>query len=117
VNNAGAIPRGDLQAIDEQRWRDAWDLKVSGYINMCRRFYVEMKARGRGVIINILGMAGEKMDRGYIAGSTGNAALMAFTPLTDCPTANDVDPTAYPDRVRRRPTARYGEGCGPTDNW
>jgi 3-oxoacyl-[acyl-carrier protein] reductase len=38
-----------------------------------------MKSRGRGVIINILGMAGEKMDRGYIAGSTGNAALMAFT--------------------------------------
>ncbi len=79
VNNAGAIPGGDLQAIDEQRWRDAWDLKVFGYINMCRRFYAEMKARRRGVIINILGMAGEKMDRGYIAGSTGNAALMAFT--------------------------------------
>jgi 3-oxoacyl-[acyl-carrier protein] reductase len=79
VNNAGAIPGGDLQAIDEQRWRDAWDLKVFGYINMCRRFYAEMKSRGHGVIINILGMAGEKMDRGYIAGSTGNAALMAFT--------------------------------------
>jgi 3-oxoacyl-[acyl-carrier protein] reductase len=79
VNNAGAIPGGDLQAIDEQRWRDAWDLKVFGYINMCRRFYAEMKSRGRGVIVNILGMAGEKMDRTYIAGSTGNAALMAFT--------------------------------------
>jgi 3-oxoacyl-[acyl-carrier protein] reductase len=79
VNNAGAIPGGDLQAIDEQRWRDAWDLKVFGYINMCRRFYAAMKNRRRGVIINILGMAGEKMDRGYIAGSTGNAALMAFT--------------------------------------
>src|ERR1700742_3221050 len=38
-----------------------------------------MKSRGRDVIINVLGMAGEKMDRGYIAGSTGNAALMAFT--------------------------------------
>ena len=46
---------------------------------MCRRFYAEMKSRGRGVIINILGMAGEKIDRTYIAGSTGNAALMAFT--------------------------------------
>jgi NAD(P)-dependent dehydrogenase (short-subunit alcohol dehydrogenase family) len=79
VNNAGAIPGGDLQAITEQRWREAWDLKVFGYINMCRRFYAEMKTRGRGVIINILGMAGEKMDRSYIAGSTGNAALMAFT--------------------------------------
>ena len=79
VNNAGAIPGGDLQAITEDRWRAAWDLKVFGYINMCRRFYTEMKTRQRGVIINILGMAGEKMDRTYIAGSTGNAALMAFT--------------------------------------
>ncbi|HEX3404397.1 MAG TPA: short-chain dehydrogenase/reductase [Acetobacteraceae bacterium] len=79
VNNAGAIPAGNLQEIDETRWREAWDLKVYGYINMCRRFYAEMKKRGRGVIINILGMAGERMDAGYIAGSTGNAGLMAFT--------------------------------------
>jgi 3-oxoacyl-[acyl-carrier protein] reductase len=79
VNNAGAIPGGDLWAVDEKRWREAWDLKVFGYINMCRAFYAAMKARGRGVIINVLGMAGEKMDRGYIAGSSGNASLMAFT--------------------------------------
>jgi NAD(P)-dependent dehydrogenase (short-subunit alcohol dehydrogenase family) len=79
VNNAGAIPGGNLQEIDEARWRAAWDLKVYGYINMCRRFYTEMKSRGRGVIINVLGMAGEKMDATYIAGSTGNAGLMAFT--------------------------------------
>lgn len=79
VNNAGAIPGGTLQEIDEARWRAAWDLKVYGYINMCRRFYAAMKTRGRGVIINILGMAGEKMDATYIAGSTGNAGLMAFT--------------------------------------
>src|SRR5579872_2942920 len=79
VNNAGAIPAGNLQEVDEARWREAWDLKVYGYINMCRRFYAEMKQRGRGVIINVLGMAGEKMDAGYIAGSSGNAGLMAFT--------------------------------------
>ena len=79
INNAGAIPKGDLLELDDARWRETWDLKVFGYINMCRRFYAEMKSRGGGVIINILGMAGEKMDRTYIAGSTGNAALMAFT--------------------------------------
>ncbi len=79
VNNAGAIPGGNLQEITEDRWRQAWDLKVFGYVNMCRRFYARMAARRSGVIINILGMAGEKMDRTYIAGSTGNAALMAFT--------------------------------------
>ena len=34
INNAGAIPGGDLQTIDEERWRSAWDLKVFGYINL-----------------------------------------------------------------------------------
>ncbi len=79
VNNAGAIPRGRIDEIDERRWRDAWDLKVFGYINMTRAFYALMKARRRGVIINILGNGGERVDAGYICGSTGNAALMAFT--------------------------------------
>jgi NAD(P)-dependent dehydrogenase (short-subunit alcohol dehydrogenase family) len=36
VNNAGAIPGGQLLDIDERTWRTAWDLKVFGYINMCR---------------------------------------------------------------------------------
>ena len=79
VNNAGAIPGGDLNAIDEQRWRTAWDLKVFGYINMTRRFYALMAARKSGVIINIIGAAGENPDSAYVAGSTGNASLMAFT--------------------------------------
>ncbi len=79
VNNAGAIPGGNLQEINEARWREAWDLKVFGYINMCRRFYALMQQHRRGVIINILGMAGERMDASYIAGSAGNAGLMAFT--------------------------------------
>jgi NAD(P)-dependent dehydrogenase (short-subunit alcohol dehydrogenase family) len=79
VNNAGAIPGGDLDAVAEARWRAAWDLKVFGYINMCRRFYAAMRTVGRGVIINVIGMGGERMDRGYIAGAAGNAGLMAFT--------------------------------------
>jgi NAD(P)-dependent dehydrogenase (short-subunit alcohol dehydrogenase family) len=38
-----------------------------------------MKQRGQGVIINDIGNAGERYDPDYIAGTTGNAALMAFT--------------------------------------
>jgi NAD(P)-dependent dehydrogenase (short-subunit alcohol dehydrogenase family) len=79
VNNAGAIPAGDLQTIDEARWRQAWDLKVFGYINLSRAVYPAMKARAGGVIVNVLGAAGERPTWGYIAGSAGNAALMAFT--------------------------------------
>jgi 3-oxoacyl-[acyl-carrier protein] reductase len=82
VNNAGAIPGGNIDAIDEARWRAAWDLKVFGYINMTRRFYALMRERKAGVIINILGAAGENPDFDYIAGSSGNASLMAFTRAT-----------------------------------
>ncbi len=79
VNNAGAIPGGDLQRVDEETWRRAWDLKVFGYVNLTRAVYASMKKRGRGVIINILGNAGERLNPAYIAGSTANAGLMAFT--------------------------------------
>jgi 3-oxoacyl-[acyl-carrier protein] reductase len=79
VNNAGAIPGGNIAQIDEARWRQAWDLKVFGYINMTRRFYALMAERKQGVIVNILGAAGENPDFDYIAGSSGNASLMAFT--------------------------------------
>jgi NAD(P)-dependent dehydrogenase (short-subunit alcohol dehydrogenase family) len=79
VNNAGAIPGGDLLKVDEETWRRAWDLKMFGYVNLSRQVYARMKARRSGVIVNIIGSAGEKMDAAYIAGSTANAGLMAFT--------------------------------------
>ena len=79
VNNAGSTPRGTLLEVDEERFRAAFDLKVFGYINLCREFYRQMKARGRGVIVNILGNGGEAPDAGYIAGAACNASLMAFT--------------------------------------
>ena len=79
VNNAGAIPGGDLEAINEELWREAWDLKVFGYVNLTREMLRRMKARGHGVIVNVIGLAGERPNAGYIAGSAGNASLMAFT--------------------------------------
>jgi NAD(P)-dependent dehydrogenase (short-subunit alcohol dehydrogenase family) len=79
VNSAGGIPGGNLQDVDEAKWRAAWDAKVYGHINMCREVFYRMKARGKGVIINVIGMGGERLDDHYIAGATGNAALMAFT--------------------------------------
>ncbi len=79
VNNAGAIPEGDLLSIDDPHWRQAWDLKVFGFINLTREIYRSMRERRRGVIVNIIGMTGERPTPGYIAGTAGNAALMAFS--------------------------------------
>ncbi|MBV8763775.1 MAG: SDR family oxidoreductase [Hyphomicrobiales bacterium] len=79
VNNAGAIPGGTLADIGQARWRDAWELKLFGYIGMTRAFHAKMAARKRGVIVNVIGAAGERVSASYIAGSTANAGLMAFT--------------------------------------
>ena len=79
VNNAGAIPPGTLAQVEGRRWREAWDLKVFGFIDLTREIHAAMKARGGGVIVNVVGAAGEKFPADYIAGAAGNAALMAFT--------------------------------------
>lgn len=79
VNNAGAIPGGTLPEINETQWRAAWDLKVFGYINMCRAYYALMKQRGFGVIINVVGNAAQTRDPAYICGVTANAALSALS--------------------------------------
>jgi 3-oxoacyl-[acyl-carrier protein] reductase len=79
VNNAGAIPGGSLADVDDARWRQAWELKLFGYINLVREVLPQMEKRGRGVIANIIGMAGAAPRSEYVCGSTANAALMAFT--------------------------------------
>jgi len=79
VNNAGAIPGGGIQEIDDGRWREAWDLKVFGYASMMRALYAEMGARGRGVIVNVIGTAGDQRPADYAAGISANSALSALT--------------------------------------
>jgi NAD(P)-dependent dehydrogenase (short-subunit alcohol dehydrogenase family) len=79
VNNAGAIPGGSMAEVDDARWREAWELKLYGYINLVRAVLPRMAQRGSGVIANIIGMAGAAPRADYICGSTANAALMAFT--------------------------------------
>ena len=70
---------GPVDAVDEATWRRAWDLKVFGYINLVREVYPAMCARGAGAIVNVIGTAGESPVPNYLAGSMGNASIMAMT--------------------------------------
>ena len=79
VNNAGDIPGGTLETMDEAKWRHAWELKVFGYVNLTRALFTRMKARGAGVIVNVIGMAAVSTPFEYICGATANAGLEAFT--------------------------------------
>ena len=71
VNNAGSNPAGDLDDTSDKIWRAAWDLKLFGYINLCRSICRAMKARREGVIVNIIGYAGERLFRATSSGPPG----------------------------------------------
>jgi NAD(P)-dependent dehydrogenase (short-subunit alcohol dehydrogenase family) len=79
INNAGDIPGGPLHALDMADVKRGFELKVLGYMALAKACYARMKSGGGGVILNDIGNSGENFDADYIAGSTGNAALMAFT--------------------------------------
>lgn len=79
VNNAGEIPPGTIEDLDIEAWHRAWQSKVFGYINLTSAYFPTFKAKRSGVVVNVLGIAGDVLDGNLIAVSTGNAALSAFT--------------------------------------
>ncbi len=79
INNAGAIPAGSINVVDDRTVNESWDLKLHGYIRMAREFLPSMRYRKWGRIVNITGMAGIQPSAGYIFGGPANAALMNFT--------------------------------------
>lgn len=120
VNNAGAIPGGSLFDVDMARWQEAWSLKVMGYIHATQLALSAMQRRGRGVIVNVIGLAGRQPRWNYVCGSTGNAALIAFTEAVGAKSVDfgvrvlGVNPTATrTDRIvsvsRQRAQAAFGD--------
>ncbi|MGR3342289.1 MAG: SDR family NAD(P)-dependent oxidoreductase, partial [Paracoccaceae bacterium] len=55
VNNAGAIKAGRLSDLSMEDWRTGWDLKVFGYIHLCKLYAAAMSQKASGTIINIIG--------------------------------------------------------------
>jgi NAD(P)-dependent dehydrogenase (short-subunit alcohol dehydrogenase family) len=124
VNNAGAIPQGSVTAVDDETWRRAWDLKVFGFVSLIREIYPVMCERRRGVIVNVIGIAGERPLATYIAGSMGNASLMALSRALGAQSPEfgvrviGINPGAIEtDRQVVRWKARAGKELGSPDRW
>lgn len=123
VNNAGAVPAGSIETLGEEAWRRGFDLKVFGYITLARAFYPRMKGKG-GVIVSIIGNSGENWDAGFIAGSTGNAALMSFTKALGGASLDDgvrvvgINPgPVATDRVQGLMKRKAAETLGDEGRW
>lgn len=79
VNSAGAARRHPPDELTPQAYRNAMDAKFFPYINVMDPLIKQMAARGRGVIINVIGDGGRVASPVHLAGGAANAALMLVT--------------------------------------
>lgn len=124
VNNAGAIPGGTLFDIKLDRWLEVWQLKVFGYIHLTQLYLEAMKKGGEGVIVNIIGMAGQEPRWDYICGSAGNAALIALTRAVGAKSVDwnvrvfGINPSpTRTDRIENLLRTKAKEKTGDADTW
>ncbi len=124
VNNAGAIKAGRLADLSMEDWRIGWELKVFGYIHLCKLYVDRMSTRGAGTIINIIGMGGRAVRPNYLCGAAGNAALIGFTNAlgAETPKTNvrvfGINPSpTLTDRMTTMLRTRAAEELGDADRW
>jgi len=79
VNSAGAARRTNADELTPGAWRAAMDAKYFTYINVMDPLVKRMAARGRGVIVNVIGSGGKIASPIHLPGGSANAALMLAT--------------------------------------
>jgi len=79
VNSAGAARRYAPADLDAAAWHDAMDAKFFSYIHAIDAVLKRMLGRGRGAIVNIIGMGGKVATPVHLPGGAANAALMLAT--------------------------------------
>jgi NAD(P)-dependent dehydrogenase (short-subunit alcohol dehydrogenase family) len=79
VTSAGAARRTAPDDLNPAAWRAAMDAKYFTYINAIDPVVKLMAARGRGVIVNIVGNGGKVASPIHLPGGAANAALMLAT--------------------------------------
>jgi NAD(P)-dependent dehydrogenase (short-subunit alcohol dehydrogenase family) len=76
VNSAGAAKRYPPDELDHRGWHAAMDAKFFSYIHPTDIVVKRMAERGRGAIVNIVGMGGKVASPVHLPGGAANAALM-----------------------------------------
>ena len=78
VNGAGAARGGAFLTVEDQVWRDAFELKFMGAVRLCRAVIPHMQTQKYGRIVNIIGMFGREPAKQALPASAVNAAFMTI---------------------------------------
>ncbi|MHB1488221.1 MAG: SDR family NAD(P)-dependent oxidoreductase [Acidimicrobiales bacterium] len=84
INNAGTtevIPHGDLEAATPEVWRRIFDVNVIGTWQMTVAAVAHLRRSGRGQVINVSSLAGQRPTGSSIPYACSKAALSHMTRL------------------------------------
>lgn len=79
VNSIGAAKGGHFLELTENDWEESLALKLLGQIRCCREVLPILRARGGGVIVNVIGHRGKQPDGRALPAGVANAGLINFT--------------------------------------
>ncbi|MCW5654369.1 SDR family oxidoreductase [Hydrogenophaga sp.] len=79
VNSAGAARLTPFAELSPAAWQAAMQAKFFSYIHVTDPLIKRMAERGRGAVVNVVGMGGKVATVHHLAGGSANAALMLAT--------------------------------------
>jgi 3-oxoacyl-[acyl-carrier protein] reductase len=78
VTCAGSSPGGLLEDLTEEQWLSSLNLKFMGYVRSCRAVLPQMKRRGKGSVVLVVGNDGLKPSYWEMTAGAANAADLNF---------------------------------------
>ncbi|GAB3688062.1 SDR family NAD(P)-dependent oxidoreductase [Saccharopolyspora tripterygii] len=78
-NNVGIVPAGPTESLPAEKWRQGFEVNLTGMWLTCKYLLPHMRERGRGSVVNISSMAGLLAGGEAIAYTTSKAAVHAMT--------------------------------------
>ncbi|MGW0891115.1 SDR family NAD(P)-dependent oxidoreductase [Saccharopolyspora sp. NPDC002578] len=78
-NNVGIVPAGRTEELAPEKWRQGFEVNLTGMWQTCKHVLPHMREQGSGVVINISSMAGLLHAGENIAYTTSKAAVHSMT--------------------------------------
>jgi NAD(P)-dependent dehydrogenase (short-subunit alcohol dehydrogenase family) len=79
INSAGAAKRYLPEDLSAEAWHAAMDAKYFTYIHAMDAALPAMAKRGKGAVVNIIGMGGKVATPIHLPGGAANSAMMLAT--------------------------------------
>jgi len=79
VNNAGIVVRAELDGLQESAWDEVVGSNLKGTFLITRAFLPEMRARGRGRLINVASISGRLGTAGLTAYCAAKHGVVGLT--------------------------------------